>query len=152
MKYSGPLLAVKDIETSKEFYQNVLDQKIVLDFGINVTFESGFSIQQNFAELVGFDPASVKYKTHNFEIYFEIDDLDNWKDRLKKTPGLEFVHDIKEYPWGQRVLRFYDPDMHIIEFGENMEIVVKRFLAQGLSVEETSKRTMFPIEFVKNCL
>lgn len=57
-----------------------------------------------------------------------------------------------EYPWGQRVIRFYDPDMHIIEVGEPMENVVKRFIDQGLSVEETSKRTQHPIEFVKNCL
>lgn len=152
MKFLGPLLAVKDINISKSFYENVLSQKTVLDFGINVSFESGFSIQQNFAELVGFDPATVQYKTHNFEIYFEVEDMDNWNTRLKNTPGLEFMHDIKEYPWGQRVLRIYDPDMHIIEIGESMECVVKRFLAQGLSVEETSKRTQFPIEFVKNCL
>jgi len=26
-------------------------------------------------------------------------------------------------PWGQRVIRFYDPDMHIVEVGESLESV-----------------------------
>ncbi|MEW9121058.1 MAG: hypothetical protein AB2421_00005 [Thermotaleaceae bacterium] len=53
---------------------------------------------------------------------------------------------------GQRVIRFYDPDMHIIEVGESMETVVKGFIKQGLSIEETAERTQHPIEFVKRCL
>ena len=31
---------------------------------------------------------------------------------------------------------FYDPAMHMIEVGEKMETVVRRFIAKGLSVEE----------------
>jgi catechol 2,3-dioxygenase-like lactoylglutathione lyase family enzyme len=151
MKYSGPLLAVKDIEKSKDFYRDVLGLKIVLDFGANVTFEPGFSIQQDFTALVGLDPASEIHPSRNFELYFEVEDLDSWHEKFTATPGLQFVHGIKEYPWGQRVFRIYDPDLHIIEFGESMEMVVKRFLAQGLSVEETAQRSMFPIEFVRSC-
>jgi hypothetical protein len=45
-----------------------------------------------------------------------------------------------EHGWGQRVIRFYDLDWHIIEVGEEMDFVVRRFLAQGLSVAETAKR------------
>jgi hypothetical protein len=41
--------------------------------------------------------------------------------------------------------------MHIVEVAESMESVVIRFLKQGLSVEETAERTMFPIDFVKQC-
>ena len=62
---------------------------------------------------------------------------------------MEFIHGIKEQPWGQRVMRFYDPDMHIIEVGESMESVARRFLRKGLSVEETAKRILMPEEFVK---
>jgi hypothetical protein len=62
------------------------------------------------------------------------------------------VHGVKEFPWGQRVIRFYDPDRHILEVGEKMEMVCKRFLDSGMTVEETSKRTMLPIEFVGTCL
>jgi hypothetical protein len=49
-------------------------------------------------------------------------------------------------------MRFYDPDMHIIEVGESMESVARRFLRKGLSVEETAKRILMPEEFVKQCL
>ena len=47
---------------------------------------------------------------------------------------------IKEAEWGQRSIRFYDLDGHIIEVGENMKMVVKRFLDSGMSMAETSKR------------
>jgi hypothetical protein len=33
-----------------------------------------------------------------------------------------------------------------------MEYVARRYLAQGLSVEETAERTMFPVDFVKRLL
>jgi len=32
------------------------------------------------------------------------------------------------------------------------ESVARRFLKQGLSVEETAQRTMFPVEFVKSII
>ena len=47
---------------------------------------------------------------------------------------------VKEHSWGQRVVRFYDPDGHLIEVGESMRQVVHRFLAQGLTVAEVALR------------
>ena len=38
------------------------------------------------------------------------------------------------------MIRFYDPDGHIIEVGENMAMVVRRFLAAGMTMEEVSVR------------
>ena len=35
---------------------------------------------------------------------------------------------------------FYDLDGHIIEVGENMKMVVRRFIHSGMSMEETSRR------------
>ncbi len=57
-----------------------------------------------------------------------------------------------EHSWGQRVARFYDPDKHIIEVGENMIMVVRRFLNSGLSIEETAIRMDVPVDYVKSCL
>lgn len=37
-------------------------------------------------------------------------------------------------------MRFYDLDGHMIEVGENLKMVVKRFLASGMTMEEISKR------------
>ena len=52
---------------------------------------------------------------------------------------------------GQRDIRIYDPDMHIVEIAESMESVIRRFLSQGMSVDEISKRTMYPVDALK-CL
>lgn len=81
-----------------------------------------------------------------------MEDLDVWETKLKALEGIEFIHKSREYPWGQRVMRFYDHDQYIVEVSESMESVAKRFLAQGLSAEETAERTMFPVEFVKQLL
>lgn len=152
MKYCSPLLAVKNIEVSKKFYQEVLNQKLISDFGINVTFEGPFALQQDYNWLLSIPKEEILTKSKNFELYFEVEDLDNVFENLKQNPEIQFVHDIKEYDWGQRVIRIYDPDWHIIEIGEDMIFVIKRYLQQGLSPEEISKRTMYPLELVKKCI
>ena len=50
------------------------------------------------------------------------------------------------------MVRFYDPDKHIIEVGENMKSVCKRFLDSGMNIEETAKRMDVPIEFINECI
>ena len=45
MKYQGCLLAVRDISVSKDFYEKVLHQNVVMDIGVHVTFD-GFYLQQ----------------------------------------------------------------------------------------------------------
>ena len=148
MKYQGCLLAVKDISASKHFYENVLHQNAVMDIGVHVTFE-GFSLQQGYAELVGIAVDSVKDQSHNYQVYFEVEDLDKVYAQMKSIPSLQWVHEIKEYPWGQRDIRVYDPDKHIVEIAEDMTTGIKRFFNQGMSPEEVSIRTMFPIDIVK---
>lgn len=49
MNYKGCLLAVKDINTSKHFYEKVLHQNPVMDIGVHVAFQ-GFSLQQGYAD------------------------------------------------------------------------------------------------------
>ncbi len=148
MKYGGTLISVSDMAKSKNFYEKVMEQKVVMDLGVHVSFENGLSLQSNYEELVG-EKLEMLLKPNNFQLYFEVEDLDRWEAKLKSTEEIEFIHASKEYPWGQRVMRFYDYDKYIVEVSESMESVVKRFLAQGLTVEETAERTMFPVEFVK---
>ena len=38
------------------------------------------------------------------------------------------------------MIRFYDLDGHLIEVGEDMKMVIKRFLNTGMSMEEVSER------------
>jgi catechol 2,3-dioxygenase-like lactoylglutathione lyase family enzyme len=149
MKFVCPLIAVSNLEVSKRFYQEVLNQKVTLDLGWNIWFSGGFAIQLNFPDIVSIDKASVKSKSHNFELYFEEEDFDGFLEKLKILPNIEYVHLPKKHDWQQRVVRFYDPDKHIIEVGESMAVVAKRFLDQGVSVEETAKIIQHPVEFVR---
>lgn len=151
MKFTCPLIAVSDLEASKKFYQEVLGQEILLDLGWNVTFSGIFAIQLNFADIVSIDKKTVMKRSHNFELYFEEDDFDAFIEHLKKFEEIEYVHQPKKYEWQQRVVRIYDPDKHIIEIGESMAVIAKRYLNQGLSIEETANIIQHPIEFVKNC-
>jgi catechol 2,3-dioxygenase-like lactoylglutathione lyase family enzyme len=153
MKFSSPLIAVNNMQESREFYEKVLRQKVILDFGENITFEGDFALQSKstWQEFIDESEGEILQKSNNFELYFEEENFDDFMTHLNSFP-IEFVHKVKEYPWGQRVIRFYDPNGHIIEVGENMRTVIKHFLAQGMTVEEAAKRSQFPIEFVKSCV
>ncbi len=86
------------------------------------------------------------------EHYFEEDDTDGFCNRLKPFE-ICYVHELFEHRWGQRVIRPYDPDKHIIEIGGGkFDAVVLRFIEQGLSAEETAVRMDMPIDFVMSCL
>ena len=61
---------------------------------------------------------------------------------------VKLVHPLKEHGWGQRVIRFYDPDQHIIEVGEHLGDVARRFMATGMTLEETAKRMDVPLEML----
>lgn len=52
MKLEATVLAVKNLEVSKQFYMQLFDQKIILDHGLNITFDGGFALQKDFAWLV----------------------------------------------------------------------------------------------------
>ena len=86
-----------------------------------------------------------------FDDSFEEDDFDRFIEKLSAS-GVEYVHPVKEHAWGQRVVRFYDPDRHIIEVGENMKAVCRRFLASGLTPEQTAARMDVPMKFVNACM
>lgn len=148
MKYGGTLIIVKDIVKSRNFYENIMEQKVLMDLGEHISLENGLGLQSNYEAIVG-KPLNIKEQANNFQLYFEVDNIENWEDKLKKVEDIEFIHDLKEYPWGQRAIRIYDYDKYILEISESMESVAIRYLKQGLSVEETAKRTMFPVEFIE---
>ena len=150
MEFQGVLFAVRSMAVSRPFYETVLGRKVALDLGANLVFEGGPTLQEGFAGLVGFPEERTVYRSHNAELYFESESFDADVSRVRAA-GVELLHEVKEYPWGQRVLRFYDPDGHIIELGESMKTVVLRFLDQGLSEEEAARRSQFPLEFVLWC-
>ena len=149
MQFKLALLAVKSVDVSLRFYEELFDQKVVLDLGQNKTLSGGFAIQEGFAWLTNLPADSVIEKSHNMELYFEVDDFDKFVEKLKDFQGIEYVHPPKKHDWQQRVVRIYDPDHHIIEIGESMAVIAKRYLGEGFTVEETAKIIQHPIEFVE---
>lgn len=150
MKYVCPLVVVKDVKIARNFYENLLGQKVKYDFGENVTFEGDFAIhlEEHYKKLLGERSNQILKKSNNFELYFETDEISSILEMLEKNK-VEFLHGIIEQPWGQRVMRFYDPDFHIVEVGETMESVVLRYHKTGMSIVEISNRTSLPKEFVE---
>lgn len=150
-KFESAVFFVKDVEKSKNFYVNVLGQKILMDFGRNVGFEGGFAIwEAEYALNTIFEEKSSETCVggNNSEIYFEVANLDGLLQKLKKE-SIEIIHPIREHPWGQRGFRFYDPDHHIIEVSEPMFKVVARMYKDGMIIEEIEKKSMMPKEFIE---
>ncbi len=90
-------------------------------------------------------------RSHDGELYFETDEVEAVEQRLKAA-GMEFIHPVCEQPWGQRVMRLYDPDGHVVEIGETMEAVVLRFYSQGFSVDSICQKTGMPGQFVEGTI
>ena len=88
----------------------------------------------------------VLKKSNNTEIVFEEQDFDTFLNKLKQYPDIEYLGEVIEHSWGQRVIRFYDLDGHIIEVGEDMKMVIKRFLATAMTMEEVSVKMDASVE------
>ncbi len=153
MKYSGALFVVKDMEKSKAFYHEVLGCQVILDLGANVTLTGGFSLQtaESWQAFIHKGEGDIAYGGNNAELYFEEDDMDQFMAKLNSM-AIDYVHPLEEQRWGQRTVAFYDPDKHIIEVGENMAVVAKRFIHSGMTVEQTAKRMDTPVEYVEELL
>lgn len=140
MRYQGVCISVKDVNPSKKFYQDLFGLEVFQDYGIHVSF-GGLSLQQDFDWLLNVPKESIVSKPHNMELYFEEDEFDKFISKLEQRNDIRYIGDgVKEAGWGQRSIRFYDLDGHIIEVGENLKMVIKRFLDSGMSMIETSKR------------
>lgn len=153
IKFENAVLMVESMERTKAFYCDVLDQKVRLDFGGALIFESGLSLWEITSdhiipEKIGKEAISGK-KHASFELNFETDDIRDCLDLLKNHK-VDFLHEINEEPWGQQTIRFFDPDGHLIEIGESLETFVIRFLKEGMSEEEVAKRTSVPLEKVRD--
>lgn len=140
MKYSYTVIAVSDIHVSRKFYEELFGLTVFQDYGINIAFTCGLALQQDFDWLVGLPKNQIVQKPNNMELCFEEEQFDDFLAKLNQYPDIRYLGDVIEHGWGQRVIRFYDPDGHIIEVGECIKMVASRFLSSGLSAEDTAKR------------
>lgn len=153
MKFQNPLLAVSDMERSVAFYKNVLGLDKIVDFGANVTLTGGVCLQtrETWAAFIGVSPEELGWCGKVSELYFEEDAFDAFTEHLAQL-AIHYVHPVKTHAWGQRAVRFYDPDGHIIEVGENITSVCQRFADNGMTPEQIAKRMDVPLEYVVACM
>lgn len=156
VKNMVPVLFVKNAGKAKDFYVDVLGLTVKADFGgLNYVFEEGFAVWQPMEENIIpeklgqsiFDANAVS----RVEICFETDDIESVYKKLKGS-DVKFLHEMNVELWGQRTLRFYDPEGHLIEVGEELEVFVRRIYEEENDVEAAAKRVFMSPDMAKNIL
>ena len=150
MKLKNFLIVVTDIELSKRFYRELFGLETAADLGENAVLTGGLVLQEKtlWESWIGRD---VSRGGCDAELYFEESDLDGFLRKLEESPfSPEYLNRCIEHSWGQRVVRIFDPDRHVIEIGETMEAVARRFLASGMSPRETAEKTQMLLSEVEN--
>ena len=115
MKLKNILIVVKDLEKSKQFYHALFGLDTVIDQDGNVILTEGLVLQDEkiWKEFIGRDVIS---KHNACELYFEERDIEGFAQKLEKLyPDVEYVNRLTEFGWGQKMIRFYDPDGNLIE-------------------------------------
>lgn len=146
MKHACMLISVEDINAARKFYEDLFGLEVYQDYGKNIAFTCGLALQQDFDWLVNLPKEKILKKSNNAEIVFEEQDFDSFLNKLKEYPDIEYLGEVFEHSWGQRVIRFYDLDGHIIEVGDDMKMVIKRFLVSGMTMEEVSVKMDASVE------
>lgn len=154
INYHSTVIICRNLEIMKLFYVDVLGQEIELDLGNCVSLKKAISLWQ-LEEL--YPIAQKRGKTYdkagnnNIELCFETEKFDSIVSNLEKE-DIRYLHKTEEERWGQKTIRFYDPENNLIEIGETIPCFVRRFANKGMSAEEVSKKTSVPLEYVKNIL
>ena len=150
----GPLFAVRDMKASLDFYRKILGLEVANDFGANVVLTGGLSLQtlETWADFLGKAPDHIGFGGNDAEMYYVADDFDAFLGILKDHPDIELVRPPVEHRWGQRAVRLYDPDRHIIEVAESLAKVAKRFRDGGLNEEGVARRMDISLEYARKLL
>ena len=120
MRLKNVLLVVKDLQKSKQFYHDVFGLDLVLDNDGSMILTEGLVLQDE-KIWKAFLQKDVIPKSNSCELYFEEPDIEAFALRLEKQyPSLSYVNRLMTHSWGQKVLRFYDPDGNLIEVGTPM--------------------------------
>ena len=134
---------------SLEFYVKTLGIAVQNDIGTNVILEHGITLWQ-------IDPShvipralgqEVLSKGTRFELYFETDDIAA-VSAFMNDAGIRFLHDVRMEPWGQKTIRVFDPDGHLIEIGESMKTFLDRMKQNGMTVDAIAAITGMKAEDV----
>lgn len=120
MQLKSFLIVVKDADRSLQYYQTLFGLELLADNDGNMLLSDGLVLQEE-KYWRGFLGREISCRNNACELYFEDADVDGFTERLKTLyPETEFVNPPMTHAWGQRVVRFYDPDGNLIEVGSPM--------------------------------
>ena len=117
MRYKGTLVVVKNCVKALSFYKNVLGLELLQDNDGNMELSGGVYLQeaQYWEKFTG---KEIAQRGNSCELYFEEPDIEAFVMKLEKLyPDTEYVNRLMTHSWGQKVVRFYDPDGNLIEVG-----------------------------------
>jgi catechol 2,3-dioxygenase-like lactoylglutathione lyase family enzyme len=141
IRFHSTVLITRRLEAMKDFYIRLLGQGVRFDFGSCITLESALTLWEPRVEYVLSKALEGKFGANSgLEVCFETENFDAEAARIKAS-GVALLHDIEEEAWGQRTLRFFDPDGNIVELGESIPCFCRRMSASGLSDAEVAKKT-----------
>ena len=117
MKLKNVLIVVKDMERARRFYHDLFGLETVLDNNGNMILTEGLVLQEE-KYWKAFLGKEIISENNSCELYFEEANLEGFIEKLEKYfPDVNYVNRLMTHSWGQRVIRFYDPDGNLIEVG-----------------------------------
>ena len=117
MKYKGTLIVVKDCHRALQFYHDLFGLRLLQDNDGNMELTNHLYLQES-RYWEDFTGKSIAPKSNQSELYFEEPDIEGFIERLEALyPKTEYVNLLLTHSWGQKVVRFYDPDGNLIEVG-----------------------------------
>ena len=117
MKLKNVLIVVKDIGRAERFYRELFGLETILDNDGNMILTDGLVLQEEkyWKEFLGKEIIS---ESNSCELYFEEENLEGFIEKLESYyPDVKYVNRLMTHSWGQKVIRFYDPDGNLIEVG-----------------------------------
>ena len=117
MKFKGSLIVVKDCKKALKFYQKMFGFELIRDHDGNMELSGNLYLQEE-KYWERFTGRCVIPQSNHSELYFEEPEIDGFVKKLERLyPDTEYVNRLVTHSWGQRVVRFYDPDGNLIEVG-----------------------------------
>ena len=121
MRLKNVLIAVKDMDKAIRFYKDLFGLQVILDQDGNVIMSEGLVLQDAaiWEKYLGSD---LIPRNNTTELYFEETDIEGFIKKLEESEfEIEYVNKFMIHSWGQKVVRFYDPDGNLIEVGTPMK-------------------------------
>lgn len=117
MLFKGTLIVVENCSVALQFYRDIFGLSLVRDNDGNMELTGQIYLQER-RYWEKFTDREVLSKSNSAELYFEEPDIDAFAEKLERLyPNTEYVNRLMTHSWGQRVIRFYDPDGNLIEVG-----------------------------------